>query len=130
MMYCFNEIKQVQSNQNVPLAVKAIHKGLMDVAETTSRIANHLIAHPDETRGGTEAAESIGRKFEELVKVASQFETSDRKLQLMTDEMARTVNWVVCRFPNVADDQNGMVHNTAAPTTPVVGYSFLQYWSD
>jgi microcompartment protein CcmL/EutN len=118
------------SNQNVPLAVKAIHKGLMNVAETTSRIANHLIAHPNEMRGATEAAESIGKQFSELVRAASQYEEGTSKLNGMVNELSKVSDWIDCRFPTSGGNQSGMVHNTVAPTPPVVGYSFLQYWSD
>jgi methyl-accepting chemotaxis protein len=123
------------NSQTIPLAVKAIHKGLMDVSETTARIAEHLIDHPDEMRGATEAAESIGKRFSELVEAVSQYDQGTSKLKGMVGEMAKTADWIDYRFSHAESNQSGMavpsvsvnntfcgrIFNAGATAPPCVG---------
>ena len=98
-------------NQTVPFGVSAIHGGLMDVSETTARLAGHLIEHPEEMRGTTEAAEAIGRQFSELVRAVSQFDEGSAQLRGQVGELAKVSDWIDYRFPNAGVNQGGMSVN-------------------
>jgi hypothetical protein len=127
-----NSVFNATSNPNIPIAVRAVHKGLMDVSETTARIAEHLIEHPNEMRGATEAAEAVGQRFSELVKATSQYEEGTSKLKGMVGEMAKTADWIDYRFPHAENNQSempvpvngdfsGRVFNAAGTAPPIVG---------
>jgi hypothetical protein len=115
-----NTTNAVGSNQNVPLAVKAVQKGLQDVSEATSRIAGHLVTNPSDLGAATQAAESVGKRFSELVKATSQYEEGTSKLNGMVGEMEKCLDWVDYKFSNAACNQGGMM----APPIPVINGAF------
>ena len=94
----------------------AIYRGLMDLSESTARIAGHLAAHPEEARAATEASEAVSERFKALVDAASSFEGSTTKLKGMLGEMEKTLDWLDYRFPSnggksIAPSETLPIHN-------------------
>jgi hypothetical protein len=107
------------ASQNVPLSVRAIHRGLLDVSESANCIAQYLAHNPDEMGAATEAAEAVGERFSELVKATSESNEGNERLRLEVAEMEKTMDWVDHKFSHAGSNQPVTVNN-----------SFLQYWSD
>ena len=85
-------------NQNVPMAVSAVHKGLHSIAVATAEIAEHVRTHPDNFGGATKAATSIGKQFADLTYAAEQVAENGQRLREVAAEASKASDWVAGQF--------------------------------
>jgi len=123
------------SNPNVPLAVRAIHRGLLDISESADCIAQYLAINPAEMGAATEAAEAVGKRFSELVEATSQCNEGSERLRMQVEEMEKTMDWVDYKFSHAGDNQTvtpsatlpvnnaffGRIFNAGGTAAPIVG---------
>ena len=121
------------SNQTAaPSAASAVSAGLLSVAESTAKLANHLRSHPNELGVVAQSAEAVGKKFDDLVDRTSEFAKSGERLRKTTAEVSQAAGWIGSNYPCGGSNQTGTmvpvnnvfsggIFNAAAIAPPIVG---------
>ena len=87
------------ANPSPPSAASAVSAGLCSVAESTTKLANHLRSHPNELGAVARSAEAVRKKFDDLIDRTSEFAKSGERLRKTTTEVSQAAGWIGSNYP-------------------------------
>ena len=84
-------------------ASETLYDGLKSVAVATSRIADQVLAHPNEVKATMESATKVSEQFTDLVEHASRTAETVGDLRKAAWEATETSQWIDSNFPGGRD---------------------------
>ena len=103
-----------EGERSIPVAVRAMDKGLRSFAKSAITVADYACIHPDEIETAIEAVTVISKNLDALVDSVSDFAETGKKLGGVVEEASQVAGWLNGRFP-------GSENNQSVPTTNSLG---------